>query len=170
MTRKLKKGIKKLITLLLLVPSILLFTFMFFEPAFVDGESMSPTLDNYSLVLIKKSPFSKMKYSKNQIVMFRRSQRTEVYIKRVVALPQEAISIEQNKVWVNKIKLDENNTNPGSWLKENESELLENCYFMLGDNRDHSIDSRDFGCIENELITGLAIAVIWPPSEIKILK
>jgi signal peptidase I len=131
---------------------------------------MYPTVKNESLVLIRKTPFSSHGYLTGQIVMFKRALNDQSYIKRVVALPNDKVEIRNNALLVNQKLFDDKITIPGVWLKDNESKTIGACLFMLGDNRLHSIDSRDFGCIERKDITGTAVAVIWPPSEIKIIK
>ncbi len=170
MVRKLKKALKKLFLLLLLIPSILAVAFLCYEPGFVSGESMYPVLENNDLVLIKKTPFSKKSYKAGQILMFRRADTKDVLIKRLNGLPGQKINILEGKLTVNGTLVDEMETYPGLFLKDGDELILKDCYFLSGDNRMHSTDSRDFGCIVAKDIIGEAQVVIWPPKNFKVLK
>ena len=93
----------------------------------------------------------------------------ESYIKRVIGLPGEHVLIQDGKVYINDVELEE------PYLQENVSTNIapsqqpyydlvvpENCVFVMGDNRDHSTDSRAFGCIPLEKIEGKVWIRFWP--------
>jgi signal peptidase I len=86
-------------------------------------------------------------------------------IKRVIGLPGDTVEIRDNHVVVNGTPIDEPYLRPdlvmpdqGPWV------VPEGFYFVMGDNRDHSNDSRVFGAIARDRIVGRAFAVVWPPS------
>lgn len=91
----------------------------------------------------------------------------ESYIKRVIGLPGDHVQIKDGKVYINNEELDEPylqdnvTTNMGNGIF---SDLVvpENCVFAMGDNRDHSIDCRSFGCIPLEKIEGTVWIRFWP--------
>lgn len=91
----------------------------------------------------------------------------ESYIKRVIGLPGDHIQISNGKVYINGEELDEPylqegvTTNMGKYAF---SDLIvpENCVFAMGDNREHSTDSRAFGCIPLEKIEGKVLIRFWP--------
>ena len=91
----------------------------------------------------------------------------ESYIKRVIGLPGDHVQIKEGKVYINNEVLDEPylqdgvTTNMGNQIF---SDLVvpENCVFAMGDNRDHSIDCRSFGCIPLEKIEGTVWIRFWP--------
>lgn len=91
----------------------------------------------------------------------------ESYIKRVIALPGEHVQIMDGKVYINGEELDEPYLQDGV-TTEMEKGLLsdfvvpENCIFAMGDNRDHSTDCREFGCIPLEKIEGTVWLRFWP--------
>ena len=91
-----------------------------------------------------------------------------VYIKRIVGTPGDQIKIESNgSIFVNNIELEiknVNNTNNGDKF---EIKLSDNEYFLIGDNRDNSFDSRMFGPISSDRIIGKAYFKIYPFSEFK---
>lgn len=89
------------------------------------------------------------------------------YIKRVIGLPGDKISIREGKVYVNDVELDEPYLVEGLKTESMGGEFTEitvpqNCVFAMGDNRDESKDSREFGCIPIEKIEGKVIVRIWP--------
>ena len=92
----------------------------------------------------------------------------ESYIKRVIALPGEHLEIKDEKVYINGEELNEPYLKEGVTTKINGKNpycdliVPENCVFVMGDNRDHSTDSRAFGCIPLEKIEGKVWIRFWP--------
>ena len=127
-----------------------------FGLAHVDGVSMAPTFHNTQLVLIDKiSPiFTDYKYG--DIVVFdSHDEQNNKYVKRVIALPNDHIVIKNDKVYVNDKQIVENYLVEGT-PTEGKIDLVvpKNQYFVLGDNRMNSKDSRFIGPIEREDMTG----------------
>ena len=96
------------------------------------------------------------------------NDQSTVYIKRIIGTPGDQINIESNgSIFVNNIELEiknVNNTNNGDKF---EIKLSDNEYFLIGDNRDNSFDSRMFGPISSDRIIGKAYFKIYPFSEFK---
>ena len=95
----------------------------------------------------------------------------ESYIKRVIGLPNEHIKIKEGKIYVNNIELQEEYLEEGVTTEVMDTALHkgfddfivpENCVFALGDNRNHSTDCRDFGCIPLDKIEGIAFFRFFP--------
>lgn len=88
------------------------------------------------------------------------------YIKRVIALPGDSVKLENGKVFVNDVELEENYLEPNvhTYIQKGFDNFIvpENYIFAMGDNREHSIDCRNFGCIPLEKIEGTAILRFWP--------
>ena len=89
------------------------------------------------------------------------------YIKRVIALPGEHVQIKDGKVYINDEELQEDYLQPGVVTDVSESGfddfvVPENCVFAMGDNRNHSTDCREFGCIPLEKIESKVWIRIWP--------
>lgn len=93
--------------------------------------------------------------------------KKESYIKRVIALPGEHIEIKEGIVYINGEKLQEDYLQDGivtdiSDTEFNDFIVPDNCVFAMGDNRAHSTDCRDFGCIPLEKIESIVLFRIWP--------
>ena len=92
------------------------------------------------------------------------------YIKRVIALPGEHVQIKDGKVYINDEELDEPYLQDGvvtdiTGVGFDDFVVPENCVFAMGDNRNHSTDCREFGCIPLEKIESTVVIRIWPLSE-----
>jgi signal peptidase I len=165
---------------LLLVFAVFLVIYIFlFRPFQVSGNSMYPTfLDReYILTNIIALRFNKPK--QGDVVVFKAPPDPEKdYIKRVIGIPGDTIMIKGGVVYVNKKILDENTyldptvkTYPGSFLAENFAVTVPpNSYFVLGDNRTGSSDSREWGFVPFSSIVGESLFVYWPVNKIEVIK
>lgn len=132
---------------LILVVSIRGFVF---EPYFVAGGSMNPTLNQDDYLIIDK--FSKS-YQRGDIIVFYNNLQKGFLIKRIIGLPNEKIEIKNGKVYIDGIELKENyifqEVTPDKKITLGNDE-----YFVLGDNLSKSADSRHFGAIKSSDILG----------------
>lgn len=136
------------------------------QPICVYGVSMEDTLYDHEVILVDKLTYRFSKPKRFDIVIFPYSIR-ENYIKRVIGLPGETVQIKEGKIYINGTRLlenygDEEILDPG--ILEEERTLKENEYILLGDNRNHSTDSRNIliGPIEDKYIIGKACLRIYP--------
>lgn len=132
----------------------------------VDGVSMSYTFKDGDVIIIDKITYRFSKPRRFDVVVFPVSE-DEYYIKRIIGLPGETIQIIDGKIYINEQLLDdpygyEDIANYGE--ANNPITIGENQYFMLGDNRNKSVDSRDpsIGLISEEKIIGRAIFILYP--------
>lgn len=142
-----------------------------FQPNQVKGHSMEPTFHDAEYILTDKVSFKMGLPQRDDVVVFRSPKNAEVdYIKRIIALPGERVKIQGGKVFVNGSLLDESAylgptvyTGPESFLSENqEITLPEGKYFVMGDNRPGSSDSRDFGPVTPSEFIGKVFFRYWP--------
>jgi len=138
-----------------------LFYIFLFEAVMIKGSAMEPNYKSGQYYLIKK--FDRNFRKKDVIVFHSPKNKNIKYIKRIIGLPGDMLMIKSNQVYINGKKLDENYIKvPNStklWddslFKEGENFFVpQNKYFVLGDNRETSFDSRGFGFVDEKDIIG----------------
>lgn len=136
----------------------------------VDGSSMENTLQNHDNLLVEKVSYRFKTPERFDIVVFYpfHSKDSEFYVKRIIGLPGETVQIKGSDIYINGEILEENYgkdpiVDPG--IAKDPIVLGEDEYFVLGDNRTVSKDSREIGVIYREDIVGKAIFRIWPLTE-----
>lgn len=148
------------------------------QPFFVHGASMEETFHDSDYILIDEITYDFKHPQRGDIVVFRYpNDQTQYFIKRVIGLPGETIQIKNNQVTIfNADKptgsvLDEPYLSPGQETKGALKIKLDgNEYFVMGDNRLHSSDSRIWGPVNRSLITGRVFARAWPLRDAEFFK
>ncbi len=137
---------------------------------FIPSQSMTPTLDVDDRVLVNKVAGLWSDPAHGQLVVFERPGTSTDLIKRVIGTPGDLVEIRQGRVWLNGTVLDEPYLAPGTLTdapnSESRVQLGPGEYFVLGDNREISIDSRRFGPVRRSAIAGTAFAQYWPLSDL----
>lgn len=134
----------------------------------VYGDSMSPVLEAGDVLLVEKLTPGSREPERFDLVVFRYQYRDNLYyIKRIVGLPGETVQIADGKLLIDGSVLEEDfGTEPIEKGKRAEEPVVlgEDEYFVLGDNRNHSSDSRDsdIGNLSKDQIIGRAVVRIWP--------
>ena len=144
--------------------SIFIIIFLY-QPVKVEGTSMMPGLADQERIFINKYAYRLSPIERGDVVVFRYpGDVSKNYIKRVVGVPGDRIEIVRGAVMVNGAQLVEPYVPPEFRDQRSMSEINvpENSYFVLGDHRNLSSDSRDFGVVEQEAIFGKAVFVYWP--------
>ncbi len=152
--------------------SVLIITFLY-QPVRVEGTSMLPRLEDRDRLFINKFVYHIEAIERGDIVVFRYPKDPEKsYIKRVIALPGDRIYIVRGQVWLNDKPLREPYV-PQAYRDTRsmpEMTVPEGCYFMMGDHRSISSDSREFGPVARDLIYGKAVFVYWPAKDAGVLR
>lgn len=129
----------------------------------VDGASMEPTLVSGEYVVVDRVSYRLGSPQRGDIIIFHYPLNPkEEYIKRVIGLPGDEVEVKNNAVYVNGQLLDESYLKittdyAGTWR------VPESRLFVLGDNRNNSSDSHDWGTVPMDYVVGKAILVYWPP-------
>jgi len=157
--------LRDLILALLLAFIVVVFLY---QPVQVEGTSMMPRLTNHERIFINKFIYRFEPIQRGDIVVFWYPlDPTKSYIKRVVGLPGEVVSIRDGNVYVNGRELKEPYI-PPAYLDHQSfavTILEPNFYLVLGDHRESSNDSRVWGAVERKYIYGKAVFIYWPFSE-----
>ncbi|MBI2113250.1 MAG: signal peptidase I [Candidatus Wildermuthbacteria bacterium] len=158
-------SLKILIIALLIVLPIRAFVF---QPFLVRGASMEPNFHNGDYLIVDELSYRFRDPSRGEVVVLRfPGNPSQNYIKRIIGLPGETVEVKDGKVFITResksTELDEEYLSswletPGS-LKKN---LGEKEYFVMGDNRPYSSDSRAWGTLEREFIVGKALLRVFP--------
>jgi signal peptidase I len=137
------------------------------QPFRVEGRSMRPILDDGERILVEKMTPRFGLHHRGDIVVFRSpADPRRLLVKRIVGLPGESIALREGRLLTDGQPLRENYLTKGT-LSEGEfgpTTLGPDEYFVLGDNRSDSEDSRSWGPVSSRLMIGRAIVSYWPPA------
>jgi signal peptidase I len=148
--------------------SVLIILFLY-QPVRVEGTSMSPRLEDHDRLFINKFVYRITSIERGDVVVFHYPRDpAKSYIKRVIALPGDRLRIDHGQVWVNEKELVEGYVPEAYRDTRSFSQIVvpEDTYFMMGDHRSISSDSREFGPVERDLIYGKAVFIYWPAKDV----
>ena len=141
------------------------------------GDSMNPVLSNGDAVLVNRIVYNAMRPRRGDVVVFKPggNKNSHYYIKRIIGLPGETVEIIENGIFIDGERIEEEyETSEISdvGIAAEKIELGENEYFVLGDDRENSVDSRseDVGNVERKDIYGKAWFVVSPIKHIGFIK
>ncbi|UCH60154.1 MAG: signal peptidase I [Anaerolineales bacterium] len=136
----------------------------------IESVSMQPTLYEGDFVIVNKLAYNFGEPSRGDVIVFRYppDPEREPYIKRVIGLPGDRVSVQEKKVLINNEPMLEPYISApplyeGTWI------VPEGSLFVLGDNRNSSSDSHSWGMVPFDNVIGKAEVVYWPPEEWKLL-
>jgi len=141
------------------------------QPFLVSGSSMEPNFDDGNYLLVDELTYRFREPERGEVIVFKYpGDRRSYYIKRIIGLPGEKIAINKGEVSVykngEKLILQEDYVKSMRAIGNFEAQLDENQYFVMGDNRNYSFDSRNWGSLDRSDIIGLARFRLWPISEV----
>lgn len=161
-----KEKIKEISIYLLIIVMVILIRTFIITPVRVNGTSMDPTLKNGEIMILNKIKYNKNDIKRFDIVVVKMDK--ELLIKRVIGLPNEEVKYVDNKLYINNEYVEETFLNDDVYTTNFSlddfklKKIPENCYFVMGDNREVSLDSRTFGCFSKDKILGSANLVLFP--------
>ena len=135
------------------------------QPFIVEGASMQPTFESNEYLIIDELTYRFDRPQRGQVVVFRyQRDPRQFFIKRIVGLPGDTIEMKNGKVYINDKLLEENYVEADNMSDTNMSRIIlgENEFFLMGDNRSNSLDSRVFGPVDKKYIIGRVWFRTWP--------
>ncbi len=166
--------VKTLISYILIILAVVLIRVFLIDPFRVDGSSMNTTLSDGEIMILNKIVYKKKDIQRFDIVVINEGDKK--IIKRVIGLPGETIEYKDNKLYINGEKINDpypsTVTDDFSIQDIGHTKIPGDCYFVMGDNRKDSLDSRynDVGVIKKNMIMGRAKLVIWPLNKFGIVE
>ena len=149
---------KKFITIVIIIIILKIFVFNFI---LVKGDSMNPKYKNNDFMFLNKIIYSFKPIRRGEVIVLK--YRNNALIKRVIGLPNDKIKVENGKLYINNKEVKENYINSYTASYDfDEITLKDNEYFVMGDNRYNSYDSRNFGTIMKNNIIGRVEFRIFP--------
>ena len=161
---------KELIEWIKVIATALVFAFIitqFIRPTLVRGESMYPTLVENDYLIINRMSYKIGEPKDGDIIVFKTNLlqddgKPKDLVKRVIATEGQHIKIEDSKVYVNDKLLDEPYIHENYTSGDIDMVVPEGKVFAMGDNRPHSTDCREFGCIPLDKVEGVVVFRFWP--------
>lgn len=143
----------------------------------VDGHSMEPTFFGDDRLVVSRVNYLVASPQRGDILVFNslvpsEAERGIMLIKRVIGLPGETVELREQQIYINGVLLDEDYIKEGCQInrcRDDSWTLASDEYFMMGDNRNNSRDSRRFGPVPITKIVGQVIFRYWPPTGIGII-
>jgi len=140
-----------------------------YQPVKVEGTSMMPSLEDQERIFVNKFVYRLEPIERGDVVVFRYPRDpSKSFIKRVIGLAGDRVRIDAGRVWVNGKRLDEEYV-PRAYedlRSYSDTVVPPGSYFVLGDHRSLSNDSRDFGPVGESYIYGKAVFGYWPVDKV----
>jgi signal peptidase I len=159
--------------ILISVAASFLIIMFLYQPVRVEGTSMQPELRDQDRLFINKFAYHFESISRGDVVVFHYPRDPEKsYIKRIIALPGDRLDIEDGRVYVNGKRVQEPYVPRDYRDSRSVPEIVVPAdeYFVMGDHRSISSDSRDFGPVDRDLIYGKAAFVYWPADNMGVIR
>lgn len=178
-----KKGyLRKIIPIVLLAIALaFVFRSYLFASYVVDGESMEPTLYDGNLLMVNKVVYDLTDVDRFDVIVFHASEKDD-YVKRVIGLPGDEIEYKDDKLIINGKHIKETFLEPFKKMDEEtpytsdftleektgKKKVPDGKLFVMGDNREDSLDSRVFGFVSNQKLVGKVDIKYWPFSQMQL--
>ena len=144
---------------------LLLVYLCLFNFSVVRGSSMAPSIHDGDRILIDPISYYFHDVDRGDIVVLKYPLDPSVdYIKRVIGLPGDEVVLARGRVWVNGVQIDEPYVNRPDYLARLTTRVKPAHFFVLGDNRRRSCDSREFGQVPQDYVRGRVQVRVWPPT------
>lgn len=138
------------------------------EPFYIPSGSMEPTLFENDRIIVSKLNYRFTEPQRGDVIVFKYPLDTSKnYVKRLIALGGETVEIQDSVIYVDGSPISEDYLPAGlRFANYGPFEVPADTYFMMGDNRNNSSDSREWGIVVEDLIIGKAVLLYWPPGRV----
>ena len=136
------------------------------QPFLVSGASMEPNFSEGNYLLVDELTYRLRAPERGEVVVFKSPVGKDYFIKRVVGLPGEEIEIKGDRVYVAGKPLPEDYLYGAKTPIDLKVKLKQNQYFVLGDNRGYSFDSRSWGPLDRDSLVGIVRLRLWPLNKV----
>ncbi|MBI2098153.1 MAG: signal peptidase I [Candidatus Wildermuthbacteria bacterium] len=148
---------------------VLVLRWFVFQPFLVRGASMEPNFHNWDYLIVDEISYHFRSPERGEVIVFKfPNDPSQRYIKRIVGLPGETVEVQDGQVTISRgkevVQLDEKKYITSETLGSLKVALGENEYFVMGDNRRYSSDSRSWGTLPGDLIIGRVLIRVFPLS------
>lgn len=135
------------------------------EPFYIPSGSMEPTLREHDRIIVSKLNYRFQEPKRGDIIVFKYPKDTKRnFVKRLIGLGGETVALKNSRLYINGQLVPEDYLPQGLRFADfGPVEVPRGSYFMLGDNRNNSEDSRVWGFLPEKLIVGKEIFIYWPP-------
>jgi len=145
------------------------FRLFVFQPFLVRGASMEPSFHNWDYLVVDEISYRFRSPERGDVIVFKfPNDPSQRYIKRIIGLPGETVQVQDGQVAVfrgeERVPLDETSYTSSDTPGSIQITLPENEYFVMGDNRHYSSDSRSWGTLPEDLIIGRVFVRVFPLS------
>ena len=155
-----KRIVKEVVQFLIIIAIVLFVKQFIVTPVQVSGDSMYGTLEDGDVMILNKIGYKIGGIRRFQIVVV--NNKGTLLIKRVIGLPGETVKYEDNQLFINGKEMEETFLKDGIVTNDFETVVGDDCYFVMGDNRKVSYDSRELGCFDISKIEGTTSITIFP--------
>jgi len=155
-------------TLIIIVAVVLVVRTYLIQPFLVSGASMEPNFSDGNYLIINELSYRLHDPSRGDVIVFRAPTNDRTFfIKRIIGLPEEEVVVKNGKVEINGFVLEESYLPNDLFTRSDLRVVLgEEEYFVMGDNRSESYDSRSWGPLSRDKIIGVARIRLWPIGQV----
>jgi len=151
------------------VLSVFIITFIV-QAFYIPSTSMKPLLNPGDRILVNKFIYRFREPKREEIAVFKYPIDPSInFVKRIIAVPNDKVKIKDGEVYLNGKALAEEYKLEARYTDFTETRIPEGHYFVLGDNRNNSEDSRYWGFVPEENMLGRVFLIFWPPSRMRII-
>lgn len=163
-----KEKYKEILSYIIIIVVVLLIKHFIITPIKVNGDSMNNTLKDKDIMILDKISYRFQEIKRFDIVVIKKGN--DYLIKRIIGMPGETVEYKNNKLYINGKNIDEKFIHEKTIDFIMEEKIPDDCYFVVGDNRPVSNDSRYIGVINKKDILGKTSLIIFPFSRFGIKK